>query len=162
MTWKWRIPNLENPEFFLTSYLGQGSFLVRRRSPNLKKKIRAYSCITEICDGTGVRDPEVGKIPKIFFELFRPRVNFGAKQKSELKNFVLEGHPSVVCMEVFTTLDQHGIDGWWLDLNMDTLKPSGSMSSKLINSLIDLLDAKLDGQLLYISGSFKVHGIHLQ
>ncbi len=34
------------------------------------------------------------KIPKIFFELFRPRVNFGRRQKVDLQNFVLEGHPN--------------------------------------------------------------------
>ena len=54
-----------------------------------------YSYITEFCDGTVVRDPEVGKIQKIFFELFRPRVNFGRKQKVDLQNFVPEGHPII-------------------------------------------------------------------
>ena len=43
----------------------------------------------------GVRDPEVRKFRKNNSKLFRPRFNFGAKQKSELKNFVLEGHPTV-------------------------------------------------------------------
>ena len=32
---------------------------------------------------------------KMFFELFRPRVNFGTKQKDDLKNFVPGGHPNV-------------------------------------------------------------------
>ena len=42
----------------------------------------------------GVRDPEVGKFRKNNLKLSRPRFNFGAKQKSELLNFVLEGHPN--------------------------------------------------------------------
>ena len=39
----------------------------------------------------------------------RPRFNFGAKQKSKLQNFVLEGHPTV---EVHThcTKMQPGVD----------------------------------------------------
>ena len=36
-----------------------------------------------------MRDPE-----KKYLKLSRPRFNFGAKQKSELQNFVLEGHPT--------------------------------------------------------------------
>ena len=32
-------------------------------------------------------------LQKIFFELFRPRVNFGRKQEVNLQNFVPEGHP---------------------------------------------------------------------
>ena len=31
----------------------------------------------------------------IFFELFRPRVKSGRKQKVDLQNFVPEGHPNV-------------------------------------------------------------------
>ena len=42
--------------------------------------------MTEICDGTGVRGPEVGKFRKRISELFRPRVNFGRKQKDDLEN----------------------------------------------------------------------------
>ena len=49
----------------------------------------------EIFDDMGVRDPEVGKFQKNNLKLSRPRFNFGAKQKSELQNFVLEGHPSL-------------------------------------------------------------------
>ncbi len=97
MTRKWRTPKSENPEFFFTSYLGQGSSLVRRRRLNLKKKnISAYSYLTEICDGMGVNDPEVKQIQKKKkeFERFRPRVNFGGKQKVDLQNFVPEGHPT--------------------------------------------------------------------
>ena len=45
--------------------------------------------------GMGVRDLEVRKIQKIFFELLRPRVNFGRKQKVDLQIFVPEGHPKV-------------------------------------------------------------------
>ena len=40
-----------------------------------------------------MREPEVGKIQKIFFELFRARVNFVRKQKVDFQNFVPEGHP---------------------------------------------------------------------
>ena len=94
MTRKWRTPKSESPEFFFTSYLGQGSSLVQRRSLNLKKKIRSYSYITEICDGTGERDPKVRRFRKNFFELFRQRVNFGRKQKDDLKKFVPEGKPT--------------------------------------------------------------------
>ncbi len=43
----------------------------------------------------GVRDSEVGRFQKFFFELFRPRVNFGRKQKNGLKNFVPQGHPTI-------------------------------------------------------------------
>ena len=39
-----------------------------------------------------VRDPEVGKFRKKNLKLSRPSFNIGAKQKSELQNFVLEGH----------------------------------------------------------------------
>ena len=39
--------------------------------------------------------PEVGKF-KNNLKLSRPRFNFGAKQKSKLQNFVLEGHPNVL------------------------------------------------------------------
>ena len=60
----------------------------------MKKKFWSYSYITEICDGTGVRDREVGRFRKNVFELFRPRVNFDGKQKDDLKNFVPEGHPT--------------------------------------------------------------------
>ena len=42
--------------------------------------------MTEICDGTGVRDPEVGKIQQMFFKLFKPRVKSGRKQKVDLQN----------------------------------------------------------------------------
>ena len=42
-----------------------------------------------------MRDPEVGRFRKCFFELFRQRVNFGRKQKDDLKNLVPEGHPRV-------------------------------------------------------------------
>ncbi len=49
----------------------------------------------EIFDDMGVKDPEVQKFRKKNLKLSRPRFNFGAKQKSELKNFVLEGHPTV-------------------------------------------------------------------
>ncbi len=31
---------------------------------------------------------------KFFFELFRPRVNCGRKQRVDLQNFVPEGHPN--------------------------------------------------------------------
>ena len=48
----------------------------------------------EIFDDMGLRDPEVGKFQKNNLKLSRPRFNFGVKQKSELQNFVLEGHPS--------------------------------------------------------------------
>ncbi len=47
----------------------------------------------EIFDDMGVRDPKVGKFRKNNLKLSRPWFNFGAKQKSELQNFVLEGHP---------------------------------------------------------------------
>ena len=47
----------------------------------------------------GVRDPEVGKFWKKI-ELSRPRFNFGAKQKSELQNFVLEGHPNALLLNI--------------------------------------------------------------
>ena len=33
--------------------------------------------------------------PFAYFELSRPRVNFGPQQKVDLQNFVSEGHPSV-------------------------------------------------------------------
>ena len=49
----------------------------------------------EIFDDMGVKDPEVQKFRKKNLKLSRLRFNFGAKQKSELKNFVLEGHPMV-------------------------------------------------------------------
>ncbi len=39
----------------------------------------------EICDGTGVKDPEVGRFQKQIFELSRPRVNFDGKQKVTCK-----------------------------------------------------------------------------
>ncbi len=44
----------------------------------------------------GVKDPEVGKFREKKLKLSRPRFNFGARQKSELPNFVLEGHPNVL------------------------------------------------------------------
>ncbi len=47
----------------------------------------------EIFDDMGVKDPEVQKFRKKNLKSSRLRFNFGAKQKSELKNFVLEGHP---------------------------------------------------------------------
>ncbi len=47
----------------------------------------------EICDDTGVKDPEVRRFQIFFFELFRPRVNFDGKQKADLQNLVPEGHP---------------------------------------------------------------------
>ena len=47
---------------------------------------------SKICDGMGVRDPEVGRFPQKLFELFRPRVNIGRKQKDDVKNSVSEGH----------------------------------------------------------------------
>ena len=47
----------------------------------------------ETFDYIGVRDPEVRKFWKNNLKLSRPRFNFGTKQKSELQNFVLEGHP---------------------------------------------------------------------
>ncbi len=40
-----------------------------------------------------MKDPEVGRFRKTIFELFRPRVNFGGKQKVDQQNFVPEGHP---------------------------------------------------------------------
>ncbi len=46
----------------------------------------------EIFDDMGVRDPEVRKFRKNDLKISRPRFNFGTKQKSELQNFVLEGH----------------------------------------------------------------------
>ncbi len=49
----------------------------------------------EIFYDMGVKDPEVQKFRKKNLKLSRLRFNFGAKQKSELKNFVLEGHPTV-------------------------------------------------------------------
>ena len=49
----------------------------------------------EIFDDMGVRDPEVEKFREKNLRLSMPRFNFGAKQKSELQNFVLEGHPIV-------------------------------------------------------------------
>ncbi len=49
----------------------------------------------EIFDGAGVvNQNEVEKFRKNFLKLFRPRANFGAKEKVELQNFVLEGHPN--------------------------------------------------------------------
>ncbi len=42
---------------------------------------------------TKVKVEFLSEIPKFFFELFRQRVNFGRKQKDDLKNFVREGHP---------------------------------------------------------------------
>ena len=55
--------------------------------------LKVDDMITEICDGTGVKDPEVGTFQNKIFELSRPRVNFAGKQKVDLQNFVPEGHP---------------------------------------------------------------------
>ncbi len=49
----------------------------------------------EIFDGAGVNQNEVEKFRNFFLELFRPRANFGAKEKVELQTFVLDGHPIV-------------------------------------------------------------------
>ena len=49
----------------------------------------------EIFDGAGVNDTLVEKFRNFLLEIFRPRVNFGARPKVELQTFVLEGHPSV-------------------------------------------------------------------
>ena len=49
---------------------------------------------SKIGGGTWVRDSKVGRFQKNKkIELFRPRVNFGEKQKDYLENFVPEGHP---------------------------------------------------------------------
>ncbi len=48
----------------------------------------------EIFDDAGVKDPNVRKFLKKILDSFRPRVNFGAKQKVELQIFVLKGHPT--------------------------------------------------------------------
>ena len=45
--------------------------------------------MAEFFDGAGVNDTEVEKLRLSFLELFRPRVNFSAKPKVEVKNFVL-------------------------------------------------------------------------
>ena len=47
-----------------------------------------------IFDGARVNQNKVEKFLKIFLELFRPKANFGAKEKVELQTFVLEGHPN--------------------------------------------------------------------
>ena len=44
-----------------------------------------------------MKGPEVRKNKKKVFELFRPRINFGGKQKVGLQNFVPEGHP-IICV----------------------------------------------------------------
>ena len=44
--------------------------------------------------------PEVGKLKKKK-ELFRPRVNFGEKQKVYLQDFVPEGHPNIEWFQMF-------------------------------------------------------------
>ncbi len=49
-----------------------------------------YSNAVEIFDDMGLKDPEVRKFWKKKLKLSRPSFNFGAKQKSELQNFVLE------------------------------------------------------------------------
>ncbi len=54
-----------------------------------------FRYIVEMFDDMGMKDPEVGKFRKNKLTLSRPRFNLGAKQKSELQNFVLEGHPTV-------------------------------------------------------------------
>ncbi len=46
----------------------------------------------EIFKGAGVKHHDVEKFWKLVLVLFRPKVNFGAKQKVELQTFVLEGH----------------------------------------------------------------------
>ncbi len=58
----------------------------------------------------GVRDPEVGKFQKNNLKSSRPRFNFDAKQKSELQNFVLERHPSIVFNAEFDILIPPGIN----------------------------------------------------
>ena len=47
---------------------------------------------------------EVRRLKKNIFELFRPRVNFGGKQKVGLRNFVPEGHPNISIMGYFLIL----------------------------------------------------------
>ena len=47
----------------------------------------------EIFKGAGVKHHDVEKFWKLVLVLFRPKVNFGAKQKVELQTFVLERHP---------------------------------------------------------------------
>ena len=48
----------------------------------------------EIFDGAGVNQNEGEKFRKFFLELFRPGVNFDAKEEVELQTFVLAGHPN--------------------------------------------------------------------
>ncbi len=50
--------------------------------------------------------PTLGKFRKNNLKLSRPRFNFGAKQKSELQNFVLEGHPNY--FTIHKNYNQHG------------------------------------------------------
>ncbi len=42
----------------------------------------------EIFDGAGVNDTKIEKFQKKILELFRPRANFGGKEKVELQTFV--------------------------------------------------------------------------
>ena len=56
-----------------------------------------------------MRDPEVRKFWKNNLKSSRPRFNFGAKQKSEFQNFVMEGHPKVGYEEHIITLTKNVI-----------------------------------------------------
>ncbi len=67
MTRTLSIPKSENPFFYHKLSRPRVIFGPKEKFEFEKKKIRAYSYITEICDGTGVRDPEVGKNPKNIF-----------------------------------------------------------------------------------------------
>ncbi len=56
---------------------------------------------TEILLWQGVNDPKIGLFRKFSLKLFRPNVNFGAKQKSAMQNFLLEGNsfkPLMICI----------------------------------------------------------------
>ncbi len=55
--------------------------------------IGSYRNTVEIFDDMGLRIPKAKNSEKM--ELFGPRFNFGAKQMSELQNFVLKGHPNL-------------------------------------------------------------------
>ncbi len=58
-----------------------------------------------------MRDPEVETF-RTFFELFRQRVNFGRKQKDDLKNFVPDGHPTLALGKItFISKDPWGSRG---------------------------------------------------
>ncbi len=54
-----------------------------------------FSCLLTCDLGCPARTKIWSSTFSFFLELFRPRANFGAKEKVELQTFVLEGHPNV-------------------------------------------------------------------